>query len=181
MNGPRAVPRIATGRLLLREHRLGDFDAYAANAADPVATRFLSGAVDRRMSWRRFAALSGPWLLTGAGWWAIELASTGEYIGTVGAFYRETQLGLGRDAAIEIGWSLHPPHWRKGYASEAARAALDWAFRHHDVARAVAHLDEENAASARVAEKLGMTCEGEADFYGKPCLRYAIARSAVTT
>lgn len=170
------VPRLTTERLLLRELRIADFEAYAANCADPNAMKYMSGVVDRRMSWRLFAALSGAWLVTGSGWWAIEEIATGTYIGTVGAFVRETQLGLGREGAIELGWSLHPPAWGKGYASEAAKAALDWAFSTQDVARAIAHMDPGNVASARVAEKIGMTCDGDAEFYGLPSLRYSIPR-----
>lgn len=169
------VPRLTTPRLLLRELRATDFEAHAANSADPEAMKYMSGTVDRRHAWRVLAALTGAWLLTGAGWWGIEVVATGELVGTVGAFFRETTLGLGAGADIELGWSVYRPYWRRGYASEAARAALAWAFATHDAPRAVAHLVEANAASAGVCKAIGMTYDGQVDLYGEPCARYAMA------
>jgi RimJ/RimL family protein N-acetyltransferase len=173
------VPRIATARLLLREPRVDDLDAYAANAADPIASKFLSGVMDRRAAWRALGSMAGQWLLTGAGWWAVELTATGELVGTVGAFFRETQLGRGRDADLELGWTIIRAHWRKGYATEAARAALAHGLAAHDVRRAIAHVDPANAASVGVARAIGMKLDGEADFYGDTAIRYAIPRERV--
>lgn len=170
------VPRITTERLLLRELRLGDFDRYAANLADPLATRFTSGVVDRRGAWRIFTALSGTWILNGAGWWAVEIRGTGDFIGTVGAFFREPGTALGTEADLELGWTLFPAFWRRGFATEAARAALAHGFTHHDVRRAIAHIDPANAASIGVSKAIGMTLEGEVDFYGLPTVRYTVTR-----
>ena len=176
--GDAVVPRLSTPRLLLRELRTEDFDAYAESLSDPVAMRFTSGVADRRAAWRIFAALTGPWLLTGAGWWAIELRATGEFIGTVGAFFREPGTPLGTADDLELGWTLLRAHWRRGFASEAARAALACGLSRHDVRRAIAHVDPGNVASIGVCAALGMRLEGEVDFYGQPSLRYAVLRSA---
>jgi RimJ/RimL family protein N-acetyltransferase len=109
MSGPSvSIPHLTTDRLLLREFRLSDFDAYAAYFADPVATEHLSGVSDRRNAWRSFAAGQGMWLLQGAGWWAIELRETGAFVGTVGAFFREDLPDL------EIGWTVVRASWRRG-------------------------------------------------------------------
>jgi len=98
-----SIPRIATERLLLREYRLTDFDVYAENLADPVATAHRGGVVDRRSAWRMFAAKMGFWVLHGAGWWGVELTETREVVGSVGVFYRESSTEL------EIGWTLYRP------------------------------------------------------------------------
>lgn len=174
---PVSVERLTTSRLLLRELRRSDFDAYADHMADPSATAHLAGVLDRRRAWSAFAALTGAWMLTGAGWWAVELRATGEFIGTVGGFFRETALALGPAAAdLELGWNLRKPFWRKGYATEAARAALAFGFARHPVRRAIAHIDEKNVASTGVARAIGMTFEGEVDFYGDQLSRYVVDR-----
>lgn len=164
------IPRLTTPRLLLREFRMADFDAYAANMVDPEATKFLSGPVDRRTSWRTFLAATGSWVLNGAGWWALEVRETGEVVGEVGAFLRE------RCPDFEIGWNLYRRFWGQGFAFEGARAALDYAFEGHGAKRVIAHIAAANTPSVAVSQKLGMTYESEVDFFGTPIGRYAIER-----
>src|SRR5262245_15113922 len=113
MQGPSvSIPRLQTQRLLLREFRTGDFDAYAEHCADPVATEHTSGPLDRRTAWRFFAAGSGMWMLHGAGWWAIEARDLGAFVGIVGAFYRETGLDGQKPSDLELGWVVLRPYWR---------------------------------------------------------------------
>jgi RimJ/RimL family protein N-acetyltransferase len=164
------VPRIRTKRLLLRELRTSDFDAFAENLADPAATQYLFGIVDRRTAWRMFAASTGAWMLHGAGWWGVELEESGELVGSVGAFFRETP------GDLELGWTMYRRFWGSGYASEAAAAARDFGFEHLEVRRSIAHIDAGNVASIRVSQHLGMTYEGDVDFYGAAIGRYAVER-----
>ena len=162
------VPHVTTERLLLRELRKRDFDAYAESMADPVATAHLSGVLDRRAAWRTFAAASGMWMLDGAGWWAVELRETQEIVGTVGAFFRESCPDL------EIGWTVFRRFWRRGFGTEAARAALAFGLHAHGKTRAIAHISSANVASVRVSEHLGMRYERDVDFFGEPVGRYAV-------
>lgn len=171
-----SIPRLTTERLLLRELRSNDFDAYATFAADPRAMEFMSGVLDRRNAWRAFSSMTGAWNLTGAGWWAVELATTGELVGMVGGFFRETEFDRGAEAVLELGWTIFPAFWRRGYASEAAKAALACSFDRHPVRRVVAVVDPGNVASIGVCKSIGMTLDGEIDFYGEPAIRYAIDR-----
>ena len=164
------IPRIATPRLLLREARVGDFEAYAENLADPEATKFMPSAPDRRAAWRSFSAEAGSWVLHGKGWWFLELRESGEPIGNVGAFIRETATDL------ELGWSIFRRFWGHGYATEAARAALEFSFEGHSAKRAIAHISADNTASLGVSRKLGMKYESDVDLYGAPIGRYAIDR-----
>ena len=164
------IPRLTTPRLLLREYRTADFDAYAENMADPEATKFLSGTVDRRTSWRMFLAATGSWVLKGAGWWALEVRETGEVVGEVGAFVRETC------PDFEIGWNLYRRFWGQGFAIEGARAALDFTFESHRAKRVIAHINAANSASVAVSEKLDMKYETDVDFFGEQIGRYLIER-----
>lgn len=168
------VPRIRTARLVLRELRRADFDAYAAlvgeRNADPPP-------VDRRTAWRMFAASIGTWQLDEAGWWGLELASTSEFIGTCGAFHREDNPERETSASeLELGWNIVAPFRRLGFAREAAAAALAFAFARRGVARAVAHIDADNAASMRVAEAIGMRYERDVWFYGSRLRLYVVMR-----
>jgi RimJ/RimL family protein N-acetyltransferase len=167
---PVVVPRIATERLLLRELKRSDFEAYAENQADPVATEHLNGVSDRRAAWRSFAAATGFWMLDGAGWWGVAHKETDELVGTVGAFFRDTS------PELEIGWTVYRRHWRRGFATEAAIAALDFAIEKHGVRRAIAHISPKNIASIRVSQHLHMRFEGEVPFYDGVANRYVFER-----
>ena len=171
------IPRITTKRLLLREGRRSDFDAVAEDHADPVA-RAHQGVVDRRAAWRLFKASAGSWVIDGAGWWVVELLATREPVGMVGAFHREGAAGQVDKGELELGWTVFRRHWGRGFATEAAAAALDFGLHVLGAERAIAHIDADNAASIRVSEHLGMRYEAEVDFYGVRLGRYAIDRGA---
>jgi RimJ/RimL family protein N-acetyltransferase len=163
------VPRLATERLLLREPRQTDFERFAANSADPLARVHIGGPMDRREAWRRFSAMAGNWVLQGMGWWAVEEPQAGA-VGYVGVFRRET------GPELEIGWSVDRPYWGKGYAPEAARAALQFALATQDDHRVIAYIGTKNPQSVVVATKIGMRCEGETEFYGDKHLLYSATR-----
>jgi RimJ/RimL family protein N-acetyltransferase len=148
-----------------------DFEAYAANLADPAAMKFMTGPSDRRAAFRSFAAQTGAWFLNGGGWWAVERREDHAVVGTVGAFFRETTPDL-----VELGWSLYPAYWRQGFATEASAAALQYARDTHPARPIVAHIAPDNIASIRVSQHLGMKYEGEADFYGTPIGRDVLPR-----
>ena len=172
------VPRLTTERLLLREPQTRDFTAYAEHMCDDEATQYMGGALDRRGAWRAFLVGAGNWIVTGSGWWTLEERATGTIVGTVGAFFRDTNIDRGRDADLELGWVVFRPFAKRGFAREAARAALAWSLARHDPARVIAHISKENVASIAVSRALGMTHVGEVDFYGEPSQLYAIERQA---
>lgn len=153
------IPRIRTERLLLREPRPEDFERFAADAAEASARTYMGGAIDRREAWRRFLITAGSWVVWGMGWWTVELPGTG-FVGSVGVFRRESR------PEIEMGWVIHRDHMGKGYATEAARAALQFTIEQHGKSRVIAHIAKGNDPSISVATKLGMVCAGEVDFYG---------------
>jgi RimJ/RimL family protein N-acetyltransferase len=171
-SSPVSVPRLQTRRLLLREYRAEDFDAFAAHLDDPGSTAFI-GSADRQTAWRIFGCHTGLWLLHGAGWWAVELRETGQLVGTVGAFIRE---GL---AGIEIGWNTYEAFRGQGFASEAGAEAVRYALTVRGEPQVRAFIDPGNTPSIRVAQSLGMRYEAEADLYGKAVRRYTCERAPV--
>jgi RimJ/RimL family protein N-acetyltransferase len=116
-----------------------------------------------------FGANIGDWLLTGAGWWAIELRDSGTLAGNIGAFFRETW------SEIEIGWNTFQAYRGQGIATEAATAVVRYVFDVRRERRVTALIDAWNTASLRVAAHLEMTYEAETELYGSPVGRYVRA------
>jgi RimJ/RimL family protein N-acetyltransferase len=167
------VPRITTARLLLREARRDDFEAFAEDNGDPIARAHVGGVLDRRMAWRVFNSGMGSWIVDGAGWWMVELTAASQPVGMVGAFFREPKAD-GSKGDLELGWTMFRRHWGQGFATEAAQAALRFGLDELGVKRAIAHIDAGNIASIRVSQHLGMRHETDLDFYGEPTRRYAV-------
>jgi len=155
-----SVPYLDTQRLLLREHRRQDFDLFAAHMADPVSSAHLVTS-DRHAAWRIFCSQAGVWLIHGAGWWAVEEKESGQLVGSVGAFFRE------ESTVMELGWNTYRPFWGRGFAHEAATAALDHAFETRREPKVRALIASANASSLRVAQRLGLTYEADTEIYGK--------------
>jgi RimJ/RimL family protein N-acetyltransferase len=146
------IPRLETERLILRGLRQEDFEALAEIMADPEVARYLSGEpLSRAEAWRGLAIALGHWRLRGYGLWAVERKSDGAFLGRVGMINPEGWPGL------EIGWTLGRPYWGGGYATEAARVAMDYAFATQPVDRLISCIDPDNAASQAVARRLGET------------------------
>ena len=164
-----AVPELVTDRLLLRGFEPRDADAYAAMMADPEVTRFLGDGqpLDHVEAWRQMALIMGHWSLRGFGLWAVEERSTGALMGRVGCWEPAGWPGF------EIGYALAKPFWGQGYATEAAQAALRYARDVLARDRIISIIRPDNAASIRVAERLGAASEGFITFHGAPSLVYA--------
>jgi len=141
-------------RLILRGWRAEDFEALAAIHSDPDVMTFLGGVQERNDAWRSLASLAGHWALRGYGKWAVERKSDGAMMGRVGLINPEGWPGL------ELGWTLGKQYWGKGYATEAARAALRYAFLTQPVGRMISCIDAGNVASQAVAKRLGETKTG---------------------
>src|SRR4051794_38520640 len=101
------------------------------------------------------------WERFGFGPWAVAEREDGEYVGRVGLRWSE----IGDRAGIEVLWSIDPRHHGQGFAAEAARAALDLAAE-LELDEVFAMILPTNAASLRVAEKIGMTRDGNVDHAG---------------
>lgn len=144
---------LATARLVLRPWRPADVDAAFAYASDPEFSRYLPAfpEVVSLEGERRFieAEMATDWSTRPS--WAVTLGN--HPVG--GLNLRVDHL---RDVA-EVGYGIARSHWGRGYATEAARAAMDWVFTRYPLRRFVATADARNTASLRVMEKLGLERE----------------------
>lgn len=164
-----AIPVIETERLRLRPFRAEDLDAHAAMLADPAVARHLGAGPgagrprSREESWTQLATLIGQWTLRGYGCFAVEERAGGAFIGRAGI------LELAGWPEPELAYALAAPFWGRGYATEACRAILDWAWRTVPAERLVSYIRPGNTASERVAARLGAVREGGALLFGTPC------------
>jgi RimJ/RimL family protein N-acetyltransferase len=118
----------------------------------------------------RLTSVEEQWAERGHGLCAIELRSTGEFIGRVGLNYWENF------GEVELGWTLKAEKWGHGCATEAARACLDWGFATLDEAYFTAMIRPGNTSSARVAERLGFTPLRDDELFGNPVTVYSLDR-----
>lgn len=171
MTGQVDIPVIETGRLIMRGHRLPDFDAYAAMWADPIVTRFIGGrARTREESWTRFLRHAGMWHHLGFGSWAIQEKASGRFVGDAGFLEVRRDMTPSLEGTLETGWALVPEAHGKGYATEALRAALAWGRANHPDKAITCITDPGNAASIRVAAKSGFIERGRGEYGGEPVI-----------
>ena len=145
---------LQTERLILRPYKVGDVDdvlayrndeewaLYLPHIPQPYTRRHAEQFVAEEVlrSWEK-----SPWV-------AIELS--GRVVGNVGM-----DIDM-RNSLGALGYTLARKHWGKGITVEATRAFVGWAFSAYDLAKVYVEIDKRNVRSTRVAEKLGMTCEG---------------------
>jgi len=147
---------LETERLRLRAYRVEDFPIIAAMWSDPIVNRYTTvQPLPPEETWAKTLRNAGLWSLLGFGYWALEEKATGGFVGELGFadFKRDIQPSL--EGIPEMGWVLMSRVHGKGYATEAARCALQWATEHCGAKRAVCIIHDGNAPSVRVAEKCG--------------------------
>lgn len=160
---------LTTERLRLRPITMDDVDRWVELHADPHVSTFLSSYTPERAR-ERIAMIEEQWRTRGHGLCAVELASTGEFIGRAGLQH------WAEFDEVETAWTIASAQWGKGYATEAARAAVEWGFANLDRDYFTAMIHSGNDASVRVAERLGYRVLREDTFGGKPVTVYAIHR-----
>lgn len=146
--------QIETERLILRLPRIEDFDRYAELHADEEAMRFLGGVIPRASAWRKFLQMPGAWLVQGFAMFSVVEKDSGLWLGQLGPWRPEGWPGN------EVGWVFHPDAQGKGYATEAAVAAMDWAFERLGWSDVIHCIDPGNVPSQRVAQRLGSRNQG---------------------
>jgi RimJ/RimL family protein N-acetyltransferase len=166
---------LRTPRLLLREWRDDDAASFAAMSADPGLTEFLLPPDDEWVARAR-----RRWDQHGFGLFVVELPGQAAFIGVVGL--NDLHPAAPMAPAIEAAWRLARPYWGKGYALEAARAAIDDGFGRLSLDEIVAITVVDNWRSRRVMERLGMTRDSAEDFEhprlpeGHPLRRHVLYR-----
>ncbi|HEX6642243.1 MAG TPA: GNAT family N-acetyltransferase [Thermoanaerobaculia bacterium] len=165
------IPILTTERLLLRMLQETDFEEYAAIHSDPEVTKFTARMqLDRIDAWRHLAMILGHWQLRGFGMWGVFERESERLVGRVG-FYQPAGW-----PDFELGWTMGRASWGKGYAPEAARACLDYAFDVMKRDRVISLIDPANVSSIRVAEKIGETLEDDIVIQGHRLLVYSARR-----
>jgi RimJ/RimL family protein N-acetyltransferase len=126
MTRPARFHSIRTERLLMRRWLDSDREPFAALNADPETMRYFPATLDRAASDAYVDQIESRLEQQGYGLWALEIPETGEFIGFTGLNPLPHDVPGG--GGMEVGWRLAKRAWHQGYATEAARAALDVAF-----------------------------------------------------
>ena len=165
------IASLRTERLVLRAFRDSDLDPYARMCADADVMRYIGpgNTLTRDQSWRSMAFILGHWQLRGFGMWAIEIRDSREMIGRAGFLEPEGWPGF------ELGWLIAREHWGKGYAFEAAHAALSYAGDAFGRESVISLIRPGNTRSIRLAEKLGGVHRWDEELLGGPVFVYEIA------
>lgn len=142
-------PIIVTERLILRPPGAEDLDAWIAFSADPETMRFLGGPVGRSSAWRMLTSMAGAWHISGFAMFSVIERASGRWVGRVGPWHPEGWPGN------EVGWGVAREFAGKGYAHEAAVAAIDFAFDRLGWTDVIHTIDPDNHRSIALARRLG--------------------------
>jgi RimJ/RimL family protein N-acetyltransferase len=174
------VTRLQSERLLLRPWRDADLAPFAALNADAEVMRHFPSTLSTTQS-DQFAQRVGKHIVEhGWGLWAVEVRGGSPFVGFVGL--ARPSFTAHFTPAVEVGWRLARTAWGRGYATEAARAAVDYGFDRLALAEIVSFTTTTNRPSRRVMEKLGMSHDPDDDFdhpsleEGHPLRRHVLYR-----
>jgi RimJ/RimL family protein N-acetyltransferase len=171
------LPSIETKRLLLRLPIPDDAEPFVEIHQDPevlarkqVTLTSPPGGIE--VGLRNVDRMLRHWDRRGYGQWAVVEKATARVIGCVGFLQPDDWPG------IDLGWIIRRSRWGNGFATEAARAAIDWAWSGATIDHIMSLIGPDNAASIRVATKVGEQLEGEgiSPFSGEKVLIYGIRR-----
>jgi RimJ/RimL family protein N-acetyltransferase len=178
--GPQEPINLTTQRLRLRPWRPEDLPHFAALNADPRVMEHFPRTQTAEESDRQAAAVAEHFQKHGFGFWAVEVIGAADFVGFVGLSIPAFEAHF--TPCVEIGWRLAFEHWGRGYATEAARAALDCGFRRLGLEEIVAFTVPANRRSMAVMQRLGMTRSPAEDFDhprlppGHPLRRHVLYR-----
>ncbi|MAR19408.1 MAG: GNAT family N-acetyltransferase [Rhodobacteraceae bacterium] len=164
---PVLTPVLSSERIILRGWQDSDFHPYTTLVSDPVMMRFIGGgAMSYKEARKEFDGMREQWIDRKIGIFVIADKTSDELLGFTGLF--ESPL----IDEPELSWSLSAKNHGKGYASEAAVLARNWAFREHNIGPLMSLVHPDNISSKRVAERLGASVESHTTWMGQPRLVY---------
>lgn len=170
---------LTTERLHLVPCNEGHLDGLCAINSDPTVMRYITGRPETRADTQRMIErVKARWGQWGYSWWTIIERESAEIVGA-GCIQNLRKSGIepDTDCPLEIGWRIRADKWRRGYASEAARAMADFAFVHLRANLLYAVCNPQNSASIGVMRKLGMRYRGEEDWYAQTVTTYELSRA----
>ena len=176
---------LRTSRLWLRRWRPEDRGAFARLNSDPRVLEFLPGPLTREGSDAVADRIEAHFQQHGFGLWVVDVPGVTPFAGFVGLSIPRFEAYF--TPCVEIGWRLDADYWNRGYATEGARAAVEFGFNSLHLDEIVSFTVPANIRSRRVMEKIGMTRSADEDFdhpalpEGHPLRRhvlYRLARSA---
>jgi RimJ/RimL family protein N-acetyltransferase len=175
---------LRTERLRLRRWVRSDRDPFAVLNSDPRVMQHFPSVVSREESDALADRIESSFDLNGFGLWAVEVPSLAPFIGFVGLAIPRFEAHF--TPCVEIGWRIDAKYWNRGFASEAARAALRFGFDTLQLEEIVSFTVPGNLPSRRVMEKIGMLHNPADDFdhpslpAGHPLRRHVLYRIART-
>jgi RimJ/RimL family protein N-acetyltransferase len=175
-----SIPTIQTARLRLRAWRDDDLPAFAAMGDDPKVMEFFPKRLDRVESNALAVRIRENFARRGFGQWAVEIPGIADFIGFVGLSVPGFSAHF--TPCVEIGWRLTHAYWGHGYATEAARATLEFGFERIGLDEIVSFTTAANRRSQAVMERIGMTHNPADDFDhpvipdGHPLRRHVLYR-----
>ncbi|CAN7571048.1 GNAT family N-acetyltransferase [Variovorax sp. LjRoot130] len=158
----REIPELQTPRLRLRAWRDEDLPLFAELNADEQVNQYLLGPLTRTQSDALVGRITEHFLREGFGFWAVEAPGVASFIGMVGIAIPSYTAPFA--PCVEVGWRLGCQYWGQGFATKAARAALEFGFESVGLSEIVALTVPGNARSRAVMSKLGMTRTASDDF-----------------
>ncbi len=174
-------PSLRTPRLCLRQWRDEDRAPFAAMNADPVVMEFFPDTLSHAESDAAVDRIREHIDRHGYGLWAVEVPGVADFIGFVGLAVPRFESHF--TPCVEIGWRLAREHWGRGYATEAAHAALEFGFLDLALNEIVSFTATTNRRSQAVMERIGMTRSPDDDFdhpslpEGHPLRRHVLYRA----
>ena len=161
---------LETERLILREMGQADFHDLAEILQDPKVMYAYEHDFSNSDVQQWLDRQIGRYRDYGFGLWAVVLRSTGEMVGQAGLTWQDCE----GQPVLEVGYLLKKRFWHQGYASEAARACRDYAFRVLGAEKVSSIIKTDNLASIRVAQRNGMAREKAftAHYYNVPVPHY---------
>ena len=154
---------LETRRLMLCELEPCDLESILPMMQDPEVMRYWPQPYTRESTSEWISHWVTRYAEDGCGYWLARDRHSGEVIGQAGVILQD--LG-GTEPEAGLGYIIHRPYWRQGFAVEAASACRDWAFNALEASRVVATVRPENLPSVAVARKIGLTPEREIDYKG---------------
>lgn len=153
---------IETERLILRTWRKEDAQTYFQINEDPKVAEFVRGPLTMEQINDFITAVNKQQEKHGYTLWAVQLKETGELMGFIGLNYTDWEAHF--TPAVEVAWRLGSQYWGKGYATEGAKASLDYGFKQCGLKEIVSFTVPLNIRSIRVMEKIGLKRDMNGDF-----------------